>query len=595
MFFPKQFTVRGSQCFKEWSPWCWMVWSGSRLACLQLAFICLPVLFICLLLLFICLPGCCLWSGSRLACLPLAFICLPLLFICLPVLFICLPGWVLVVGFLAGLSPTSFHLSPSSFHLSPRLGACGRVPGWLVCNLLSFVSQFFSFVSQAGWLWSGSRLACLPHPFMCLPVLFICLPVLFICLPGSVLVVGFLASLSPTCFHLSPTSFHLSPRLGACGRVPGWLVSHFLSCVSQFFSFVSQFFSFVSQAGCLWAGSWLACLPLPFMCLPVLFICLPGWVLVVGLAAGFFPPGCSLWSGSGLACLPLAFMCLPILFICGWLVSHFHLSPTSFHLSPRLGACGQVPGWLVSNFLHSGSRPACLPLPFICLPVLFICPPGWVLVVGFPAGLSPISFHLFPSSFHLSPRLGACGRVCLPGWVLVVGFLASLSPTCFHLSPTSFHLSPRLGACGRVPGWLVSHFLSCVSQFFSFVSQWAGSWLACLPLPFMCLPVRLVPPRLFLVVGFRARLSPTCFHVSPNSFHLRLAGLSPGWLVSHFLSFPNSHAMGSCKTNRRTGAVGSPSELVGGWCPGHVLMASGSCDAGVPVSRSCFDCDPIML
>ena len=47
--------------------------------------------------------------------------------------------------------------------------------------------------------------------------------------------------------------------------------------------------------------------------------------------------------------------------------------------------------------------------------------------------------------------------------------------------------------------------------------------------------------------------------------------------------FPNSHAMGSCKTNRRTGAVGSPSELVGGWRPGHVLMASGSCDAGVPV------------
>ena len=47
--------------------------------------------------------------------------------------------------------------------------------------------------------------------------------------------------------------------------------------------------------------------------------------------------------------------------------------------------------------------------------------------------------------------------------------------------------------------------------------------------------------------------------------------------------FPNSHAMGSCKTNRRTGAVRSPSELVGGWCPGHVLMASGSCDAGVPV------------
>ena len=62
-----------------------------------------------------------------------------------------------------------------------------------------------------------------------------------------------------------------------------------------------------------------------------------------------------------------------------------------------------------------------------------------------------------------------------------------------------------------------------------------------------------------------------------------------------YIFFPNSHAMGSCKTNRRTGAVGSPSELVGGWCPGHVLMASGSCDAGAPLSRSCFDCDPIML
>ena len=37
-----------------------------------------------------------------------------------------------------------------------------------------------------------------------------------------------------------------------------------------------------------------------------------------------------------------------------------------------------------------GFPAACLPLPFICLPVLFICLPGWVLVVGFPAGLSPM-------------------------------------------------------------------------------------------------------------------------------------------------------------------------------------------------------------
>ena len=375
----------------------------------------------------------CLWSGSRLACLPL---------------------------------PTSFHLSPSSFHLSPKLGACGRVRGWLVSHFLSFVShffsfvsQFFSFVSQAGCLWSGSR-SC------------------------------------PTSFHLFPTSFHLSPRLGACGRVPG-LVSHFLSCVSHFFSFVSHFFSFVSQAGCLWSGSRLPCLPLPFICFPLLFICLPvlficlprlgacgrfpGWLVSHFLSyvsqAGF------LWSGFRLACLPLPFICLPLLFIClpGWvLVVGFPagLSPTSCHLSPRLGACGRVPGWLVSHFLSfvshffsfpkqftvrgsqcfkewspwcwmvwSGSRPACLPLPCFCLPVLFICLSGWVLVVGFLAGLSPTSFH----------------SRCL--------WSAGLSPTSLNVSPTSFQLTLRLGACGPVFGWLVAHFLAFVSHFLLFVSR----------------------------------------------------------------------------------------------------------------------------
>ena len=40
------------------------------------------------------------------------------------------------LSFVSGLSPTSFHLSPSSFHLSPRLGACGRVRGWLVSHFL---------------------------------------------------------------------------------------------------------------------------------------------------------------------------------------------------------------------------------------------------------------------------------------------------------------------------------------------------------------------------------------------------------------------------------------------------------------------------
>ena len=197
-FFPKQFTVRGSQCFKEWSPWCWMAWSGSRPACLPLPFICLPVLFICLPgvlvvrfpaglsptficfpLLFMCLPLPFICPPLLFICLPLPFICPPLLFICLPVLFICLPGWVLVVGF-------------------PAL-----------------VSHFFSFVSQAGCLWSGSRLACLPLPF--------------ICLPGSVLVV--------------------------------WFRADFLAFVSHFLLFVSDFFSFV-PAGL--SPTSLICLPFPF-------------------------------------------------------------------------------------------------------------------------------------------------------------------------------------------------------------------------------------------------------------------------------------------------------------------------------------------
>ena len=110
--FPKQFTVRGSQCFKEWSPWCWMVWSGSRPACLPLphlspsSFHLFPRLGAGL-------------SPTSFHLFPTSFHLSPTSFQLSPVLFICLSGWVLVVGFPAGLSPTSFHLSPTSFHLSP--------------------------------------------------------------------------------------------------------------------------------------------------------------------------------------------------------------------------------------------------------------------------------------------------------------------------------------------------------------------------------------------------------------------------------------------------------------------------------------------
>ena len=160
----------------------------------------------------------------------------------------------------------------------------------------------------------------------------------------------------------------------------------------------------------------------------------------------------------------------------GWLVSHFlsfasqffslSFRPLPFICLPLLFIVSQA------GCLWSGSGPACLPLPFICLPLLFICLPGWVLVVGFPASLSPTSFHLSPTSF-----------------LLVVGFPAGLSPTSsylsptsFHLSPTSFHLSPRLGACGRVPAL---HLLSFVSRFFSFISQ---KCFICLPGPSLLVP-----------------------------------------------------------------------------------------------------------
>ena len=314
----------------------------------------------------------------------------PTSFRLLPTSFHLSPSSFLVVGFLASLSPTSFHLSPTSFHLSPSSFHLWVLVK-LVSHFLSFVSRFFSLVCLPGWaLVVGFSAGLSPTSFQLSPTSFhspnsILLGVLNALKNGrlgagwSGRVPGRLVShflhLSPSAFHLSPRlpficlpllftclrSFHLSPRLGACGRVPGWLVSHFLSFVSHFFSFVSQFFSFVSQAEWLWWGFRLACLPLPCICLPLLFICLPGWV-------------------------------------------------------------------------PSGSRLACLPLPFICLP-------GSVLVVGFPAGLSP------------------------------------------NLSPTSFHLSPRLGACGPVPGWLVSHFLAFVTHFLLFVSHFFSFVrVACLPL-----------------------------------------------------------------------------------------------------------------
>ena len=133
-------------------------------------------------------------------------------------------------------------------------------------------------------------------------------------------------------------------------------------------------------------------------------------------------------------------MCLPLLFIClsGW------------------GACGPVPGWLVSHFL------AFLPFPFICLSLLFICLPGWVLVARFPGGLSPTSLHLSSTFSPNSLLLGVLNS-----------FLRRVRPLCHCWCPpiSTGHVTFLFI---RLPGLslLVSRpFPLAMQHFFSFVSQ----------------------------------------------------------------------------------------------------------------------------
>ena len=147
-------------------------------------------------------------------------------------------------------------------------------------------------------------------------------------------------SFSPNSLLLGVLNALKNGRLGAgwSGRAPGRLVSH-LSFVSQFFSFVSQFFSFVSQAGCLWSGSRLACLPLPFICFP---ICLPGHFLsFVSHCFSFISHFLSLSLSPTSNLSPTSFHLS---------TTSFLLCPSSFHLSLRLGACGPVPGYFLAPF-----------------------------------------------------------------------------------------------------------------------------------------------------------------------------------------------------------------------------------------------------
>ena len=151
----------------------------------------------------------------------------------------------------------------------------------------------------------------------------------------------------------------------------------------------------------------------------------------------------------------------------------------------------------------SGSRPACLPLPFICLP-------GSVLVVRFRAGLSPTSLHLSPTFSPNSLLLGVlnsflrrvrplCHCWCPPISTGHVTFLFIRLPGLSLLVSALFRVSHAAFLFMCLPG------LSLVGMqhFYSFVSQVCHCW--CPPFSagdatflFVCLPdLSLVVSALF--------------------------------------------------------------------------------------------------
>ena len=199
-----------------------------------------------------------------------------------------------------------FSFVSQFFSFVSQAGACGRVPSWLVSHFLSFVSHFFSLVSQFFHLsptlvvgldglvgfpagLSPTSFHLFPTSFHLSPTSFHLSPTSFHLSPSSFHLsqVGFPAGLSPTSFHLSPTSFHLSPssfhlspRLGACGRVPGCLVSRFLS--------------FVSSSSQLWTAVRL----ILYICLPVSTFVSQLWTAVAVSALQSFVS--QLWTSQAL-------------------------------------------------------------------------------------------------------------------------------------------------------------------------------------------------------------------------------------------------------------------------------------------------------
>ena len=243
------------------------------------------------------------------------------------------------------------------------------------------------------------------------------------------------------------------PRRNFCGRVPGWLVSHFLSFVSHFFSSVSHFlstsFAFVARFS---PNSLL--LGVQFF----LKMCPPFVSLLV--SAHFHWP-CSM---------------------------SIHLSPRSvtqhfFHLSPR-SVTGRAASLFISQVCHCWRSPFSaghVAFLFICLPGLSIhFSPRSVTAGVRPCPLHFYSFvsqacHPFPQAvqhFYSSPR-------SVTGVSLSIGHEAflfiCLRPSLLVPCSISIHLFSRSVTAGVRP------FPLAMQHFYSFVSR-VCHW-CCRPFP----------------------------------------------------------------------------------------------------------------
>ena len=194
----------------------------------------------------------------------------------------------------------------------------------------------------------------------------------------------------------------------------------------------------------------------------------------------------------------------------------------------------------------------------ICHPLLFICLPGWALVVGFPAGLSPTCFHLSPGSFHLSPRLGACMSLSIGHEAFL--FICFPGPSLLVPCSISTHLSFRSVTGGVRPFPLgMQHFYSFVSR----VCHWC-----CRPFLlflYICLPcLSLLISALFrwISIHLSFRLVTRGVRPFPLFLFMCLPGLSR--LVSALFRWPCSI---SIHLSFRSDCECFVSQVCHCWCP----------------------------